>query len=73
MAKAISKDPEIVRRVGELEALLTAGNDAWHSETITDRVKIARMRLISKELRSKMADLKIYCQMTGNWIEDEVC
>lgn len=59
MRKDIRTIPEVKRRMAELVRIARAALHAWEDDSITDRVKLARLRLLMKDGRKKLLQLEI--------------
>ena len=63
-------DPEIKRRMTELEELTAASFTAHDDKKITERVRVARMRLIAADIVVKLREIREYAIKTDNWTEE---
>lgn len=63
-------DPEIHRRMTELEELTAAADKAWMDTKLTHRVRVARMRMISADMVVKLRQIREYAISTNNWVEE---
>lgn len=57
-------------QMDELFAMCTAANAAWQDTVISERVKLARMRLITAGARKKLNEILEFCKQNGVWRED---
>ena len=64
-------DPEINRRMTELEELTAASFAAHDDKKVTERVRVARMRLIAADIVVKLREIREYAISTNNWNEND--
>ena len=64
-------DPVVQERLADLVRISQAHIVVWADESITDRVKVARLRLLLREGAEKLAALIAYCKETNDWVEED--